>query len=134
MAWNNLGSIDWLAGRYPQAIEAFGKTLAIDPGDLNAHYNLMRVYRALGDRREGRLPRSGLPQVQGRRDRRARWLRTCAWQTRGTTGSRCPIHVHAEARRPRPRAAVLGRRDGPKGYQTDMGISTRTHPPILREA
>ena len=23
---------------------------------------------------------------------------------------------------------------GPKGYQTDMGYLTRTHPPIIREA
>ena len=30
-------------------------TLAIDPEDLNAHYNLMRVYRAMGDRKNADL-------------------------------------------------------------------------------
>ena len=67
VAWNNLGLVDWLAGRFPDAIAAYGKTLAIDPEDLNAHYNLMRVYRATGDRRNADDPRRGLPQVQGRR-------------------------------------------------------------------
>ncbi len=56
VAWNALGLVHWLAGRFPEAITAYGKTLAIDPEDLNAHYNLMRVYRALGDRKNAELP------------------------------------------------------------------------------
>ena len=55
MAWNNLGLVHWLAGRFPEAIAAYGKTLDIDPEDLNAHYNLMRVYRAMGDRKNADL-------------------------------------------------------------------------------
>ena len=55
VAWNNLGLVYWLAGKFPEAIAAYGKTLAIDPEDLNAHYNLMRVYRATGDRKNADL-------------------------------------------------------------------------------
>ena len=55
VAWNNLGSVYWLAGRYAEAIEAYGKTLRIDPEDLTANYNLMRVYRATGDRTRAAL-------------------------------------------------------------------------------
>src|SRR5215813_9029344 len=55
VAWNNLGLVYWLAGRFPDAIAAYDKTLAIDPEDLNAHYNLMRVYRATGDRKNAEI-------------------------------------------------------------------------------
>ncbi|HYX20976.1 MAG TPA: tetratricopeptide repeat protein, partial [Thermoanaerobaculia bacterium] len=55
VAWNNLGLVNWLAGRFPEAVAAYGKTLAIDPEDVNAHYNLMRVYRAMGDRKNADL-------------------------------------------------------------------------------
>ena len=56
VAWNNnLGLIYWLAGKFPEAIAAYGRTLAIDPEDLNAHYNLMRVYRATGDRKNAEI-------------------------------------------------------------------------------
>ncbi|HZI67100.1 MAG TPA: tetratricopeptide repeat protein, partial [Thermoanaerobaculia bacterium] len=39
VAWNSLGQVLWLAGRFPEAVTAYEKTLAIDPEDVNAHYN-----------------------------------------------------------------------------------------------
>ena len=133
VALNNLGSIEWLAGRYAQAIEVYGKTLAIDPEDLTAHYNLMRVYRALGDRQ-----RAAFHEAEYRRykdDETARSLaadyrRDNPWDNRESL----PIHVHAEAVPPLAPAAPWVAAMGPKGYQTDMGYLTRTHPPIIREA
>lgn len=133
VAWNNLGSVYWLAGRYPQSIEAYGKTLAIDSEDLNAHYNLMRVFRALGDR-----ARAAHHEAEYRRykeDETARavaadFRREDAWANRESL----PIHVHAEATPPpaEPPSWIAG--IGLKGYQTDMGYLTRTHPAIQREA
>jgi len=46
---NQIGRILFLQRRHREAIEAFGKALAIDPEDLTAHYNLMLCYRALDD-------------------------------------------------------------------------------------
>jgi tetratricopeptide (TPR) repeat protein len=133
VAWNNLGSIEWLAGHYPQSIEAYEKTLAIDSEDLNAHYNLMRVYRARGDR-----SKAAFHEAEYRRykeDETARALaadyrRDNSWDNRESL----PIHVHAEAQPPPASAPSWIATIGPKGYQTDMGYLTRTHPPIIREA
>jgi Flp pilus assembly protein TadD len=46
---NQIGRILFLQRRHPEAIAEFEKTLAIDPEDLTAHYNLMLCHRALGD-------------------------------------------------------------------------------------
>jgi hypothetical protein len=133
VAWNNLGSIEWLAGRYPRAIEAYGKTLAIDPEDLNAHYNLMRVYRVLGDHQ-----RAGFHEAAYRKYKEDETGRALAadyrqdnpWDNRESL----PIHVHEEAQPPAAQPPSWVSAIGPKGYQTDMGYLSRTHPPIIREA
>ena len=133
VAWNNLGSIEWLAGRYPQAIEAYGKTLAIDSEDLNAHYNLMRVYRALGDRKNAALHEAEYRRYKEDETARsvaADYRRESPWDNRESL----PIHVHAEAVPPPAPAPPWVAGMGPKGYQTDMGYLTRAHPPIVREA
>ena len=46
---NELGRVRFLQRRYPDAIAEFKMTLAIDPEDLQAHYNLMLCYNGLGD-------------------------------------------------------------------------------------
>jgi hypothetical protein len=133
VAWNNRGSIEWLAGRYPQAIEAYGKTLAIDSEDLNAHYNLMRVYRALGDRRKAAFHEASYRRYKDDETARALaadYRRENEWDNRESL----PIHVHAEAEPPPAVAPPWVATIGPKGYQTDMGYLTRAHPPIVREA
>jgi Flp pilus assembly protein TadD len=133
VAWNNLGAIEWLAGRYPQAIEAYEKTLAIDAEDLTAHYNLMRVYRALGDHSKAAVHEAEYRKYK--EDETARALaadyrRENPWDNRESL----PIHVHAEAQPPAAPEPAWVASIGPKGYQTDMGYLTRTHPPIIREA
>jgi tetratricopeptide (TPR) repeat protein len=45
---NQLGRVFFLKRQFAEAIEAFQKVLAIDPEDLQAHYNLMLSYRGLG--------------------------------------------------------------------------------------
>jgi tetratricopeptide (TPR) repeat protein len=49
VVWNELGRIYFLQKRYADAVKAFQTTLAIDPEDLQAHYNLMLCYNGLGD-------------------------------------------------------------------------------------
>jgi tetratricopeptide (TPR) repeat protein len=46
---NQIGRILFLQRRHRDAIDAFLKVLAIDPEDLQAHYNLMLCYQGLGD-------------------------------------------------------------------------------------
>jgi len=133
VAWNNLGSIEWLAGRYPRAIEAYGKTLAIDPEDLNAHYNLMRVYRVLGDHQRAAFHEAAYRKYKEDETGRALaadYRQDNPWDNRESL----PIHVHEEAQPPAAQPPSWVSAMGPKGYQTDMGYLTRTHPPIIREA
>jgi Flp pilus assembly protein TadD len=133
VAWNSLGGILWLGGRFPEAVEAYGKTLAIDPEDLNAHYNLMRVYRAMGDRR-----RAAVHAAAYRKHKEDETGRAVAADLRRrdpwTNRESLPIHVHEEATPPPATAPAWVAALGPKGYQTDLGYLTRVHPPIRREA
>ncbi len=46
---NELGRVLFLQKRYAEAVSEFQKTLAIDPEDLQANYNLMLCYTGLGD-------------------------------------------------------------------------------------
>jgi len=46
---NELGRIRFLQKRYADAVQEFQQTLAIDPEDLQANYNLMLCYTGLGD-------------------------------------------------------------------------------------
>jgi Flp pilus assembly protein TadD len=46
---NQLGRVRYLDSRLSEAVPPFEAVLAIDPEDLMAHYNLMLVFRALGD-------------------------------------------------------------------------------------
>ncbi len=45
---NQLGRVLFLQRQFADAIGAFKQVLAIDPEDLQAHYNLMLCYRGLG--------------------------------------------------------------------------------------
>jgi hypothetical protein len=93
----------------------------------------MRVYRARGER-----SKAAFHEAEYRRykeDETARALaadyrRDNSWDNRESL----PIHVHAEAQPPTAAAPSWISTIGPKGYQTDMGYLTRTHPPIIREA
>jgi Flp pilus assembly protein TadD len=133
VAWNSLGAVLWLAGEYPAAVEAYDKTLAIDPEDLTAHYNLMRVYRALGDAKNASLHEAAYRKYKDDETGRAvaaDLRRSDPWANRESL----PIHVHTEAEPPPATAPAWVASIGPKGYETDHGYLTKSHPPLLREA
>jgi tetratricopeptide (TPR) repeat protein len=46
---NQMGRMLFLQRKYPDAVAELQKTLAVDPEDLEAHYNLMLCYRGLND-------------------------------------------------------------------------------------
>ena len=54
---NELGRVYFLERRYHDAIGEFQQTLAIDPEDLQANYNLMLCYQGLGDEPKADLHR-----------------------------------------------------------------------------
>jgi tetratricopeptide (TPR) repeat protein len=49
VALNNLGRVQFLQRKYTDAVKTLQQVLAIDPEDLQAHYNLMLCYNGLGD-------------------------------------------------------------------------------------
>ncbi|MGH8100285.1 MAG: tetratricopeptide repeat protein, partial [Chthoniobacterales bacterium] len=49
VAINELGRIEFLQKRYAEAVKTFQRTLAVDPEDLQANYNLMLSYNGLGN-------------------------------------------------------------------------------------
>jgi len=49
VAVNNLGRVLFLQRKYSEAVNVLQQVLAIDPEDLQAHYNLMLCYNGLGD-------------------------------------------------------------------------------------
>jgi tetratricopeptide (TPR) repeat protein len=49
VALNNLGRVLFLQRKYADAVEVLQQVLAVDPEDLQAHYNLMLCYNGLGD-------------------------------------------------------------------------------------
>ncbi|MBI3477675.1 MAG: tetratricopeptide repeat protein [Acidobacteria bacterium] len=49
VALNNLGRVQFLQRKYADAVKTLQRVLAIDPEDLQAHYNLMLCYNGLGD-------------------------------------------------------------------------------------
>ncbi|HEX9148790.1 MAG TPA: tetratricopeptide repeat protein, partial [Thermoanaerobaculia bacterium] len=133
VAWNNLGGVLWLGGRFQESAEAYGKTLAIDPEDLTAHYNLMRVYRAIGNRRLAAVHAAAYRKYKDDETGRAvaaDLRRQDVWANRESL----PIHVHEEASPPPAAPPGWVASLGPKGYQTDLGYLTRAHAPIRREA
>jgi tetratricopeptide (TPR) repeat protein len=46
---NQIGRLNFLKRDFAKAAQAFQQVLAIDPEDVQAHYNLMLCYRGLGD-------------------------------------------------------------------------------------
>jgi Tfp pilus assembly protein PilF len=49
VALNNLGRVYFLQRKYAEAVKVLQQVLAVDPEDLQAHYNLMLSYNGLGD-------------------------------------------------------------------------------------
>jgi Flp pilus assembly protein TadD len=54
VALNDLGRIHFLKRNYADAVKVLESVLAIDPEDLQAHYNLMLCYNGLGDEKMAR--------------------------------------------------------------------------------
>jgi tetratricopeptide (TPR) repeat protein len=52
VAQNDLGRVLFLQRKFAEAVQALNAVLAIDPEDLQAHYNLMLCYKGLGDEKQ----------------------------------------------------------------------------------
>jgi len=107
---NQIGRILFLQRRHREAIGEFEAALRVDPEDLTAHYNLMLVYRALGD--EAAEKREETLYSRFKADESAQSL-TGAYRRLHPEDNleRQPIHEHAN--RYRPTAAVAARPGAP---------------------
>jgi len=54
VALNNLGRVLFLQRKYADAVMVLERVLAVDPEDLQAHYNLMLCYNGLGDEKRAK--------------------------------------------------------------------------------
>ena len=54
VALNDLGRLLFLQRKYADAIKTLQEVLAVDPEDLQAHYNLMLCYNGLGDEKQAK--------------------------------------------------------------------------------
>jgi tetratricopeptide (TPR) repeat protein len=52
VALNDVGRILFLQRKYAEAVNVLQSVLAVDPEDLQAHYNLMLCYNGLGDQKQ----------------------------------------------------------------------------------
>jgi hypothetical protein len=92
----------------------------------------MRVYRALGDRRQ-----ADAHDAAYRKHKDDEAIRAVAGDFRMehpfANRESLPIHVHAEAEPPPAEVPAWVAAIGPKGYETDNGYLTRAHPPVPSE-
>jgi Flp pilus assembly protein TadD len=54
VALNDLGRVLFLQRKYAEAVGVLNSVLAVDPEDLQAHYNLMLCYNGLGDEKQAK--------------------------------------------------------------------------------
>ena len=67
VALNDLGRILFLQRKYAEAVKVLQSVFAIDPEDLQAHYNLMLCYSGLGNEKLAKEHQAALPAIQSRR-------------------------------------------------------------------
>jgi tetratricopeptide (TPR) repeat protein len=115
-----MGRILFLQRKYQPAVAELQKTLAVDPEDLEAHYNLMLCYRGLAD------------DAQARREEKL-YLRFKADESsRAITGpyklahpednnEAQPIHEHVSV----PLGGSEGRRQYAEGSKRESGVRSQ---------
>ena len=112
VAHNETGRIFFLTRRYAEAVAALNRTLAIDPEDLAAHYNLMLCQRGLGNEAAAAASEKLYRRFKADEPSQALvgpYLRANPHDN----NERQPIHEHGPGAVPRPtRAAAEGARIG----------------------
>ena len=106
---NETGRILFLERRYADAVAAFARTLAIDPEDLTAHYNLILCHRGLGDGKAAERSEQLYRRFKADEPSQALvgpYLRANAHDN----NERQPIHEHGPSAAPQP--VPLPRADG----------------------
>jgi tetratricopeptide (TPR) repeat protein len=115
---NDLGRILFLQRKYTDAVNVLQSVLAVDPEDLQAHYDLMLCYKGLGDEKQAH-------------EHEVRYLRFKADEaSQAITGpyrqlnpednnERQAIHEHVSV----PLVAHVG--TGPRSVQADRGSAHR---------
>jgi tetratricopeptide (TPR) repeat protein len=114
--WNQVARVQFLLGRYDDALVSIDRVFEVDPEDLTAHYNAMLSLKALGRKDEAAVEErwykyhkddETAPSVM------AEYRRNHPYANRESL----PVHVHDEAQ-PVPAAPAdwIGE-IGPKGYE-----------------
>ena len=104
---NETGRILFLQRRYAEAVAAFVRTLAIDPEDLTAHYNLILCHRGLGDEKAAETSEQLYRRFKADEPSQALvgpYLRANA----NDNNERQPIHEHGASSAPQPLVPLAG--------------------------
>jgi tetratricopeptide (TPR) repeat protein len=111
---NQTGRVLFLKRQYREAIAEFEKVLAIDPEDLQAHYNLMLCWQGLGDRERAQQAR--LRYERFKADESAQAITGPYRQLHPhDNNERQSIHEHASAGLPAPVRQARRERGGAAG-------------------
>jgi tetratricopeptide (TPR) repeat protein len=111
---NQLGRVLFLQRRYREAIAELEKVLAIDPEDLQAHYNLMLSWQGLGD--AANASRAQTLYKRFKADESAQFITGPYRQLHPEDNNeRQSVHEHGTARPPAPSPAPPGT------YRTSAG-------------
>ena len=106
---NQMGRVLFLQRRYQDAIAELQKVLAIDPEDLQAHYNLMLSWQGLGD--AGNASREQALYKRFKADESAQFITGPYRQLHPQDNNeRQSIHEHVSAPPPSPRPAAASYR------------------------
>ncbi|MDZ7289566.1 MAG: tetratricopeptide repeat protein [candidate division KSB1 bacterium] len=92
VARNVRGHLYLLMQNYARAIRDFQKVLGIDPENVEAHYYLMRAYRATGE--EENAKRAEAFYLRFRSDDRTAFAESRKFRDQNTLRERQPIHEH----------------------------------------
>jgi len=113
---NELGRVLFLQKRYADAVNEFQQTLAIDPEDLQANYNLMLCYTGLGDEKMANEHKDRYLRFKA--DEAAQALTGAYRQAHPEDNNeRQPIHEHV--------SVAVGARQSTRGVAADAGTAAK---------
>jgi len=126
VAINELGRIYFLQKRYADAVKTYQRTLAVDPEDLQANYNLMLCYNGLGD--EARANEHKKRYLRFKADEAAQAITGAYRQAHAEDNNeRQAIHEHVSVAlgTEKPNKSVMARKILPTRVSTAKGGDAR---------
>ena len=124
---DELGRVQFLQKKYAEAVKTFQRTLAVDPEDLQANYNLMLCYNGLGD--ETRANEHKERYLRFKADEAAQAITGSYRQTHPEDNNERQLvheHVSVPLDTDKQKKSAATRKAGTTGGTTAAGVNTKT--------